>query len=377
MNDGGCELDREELKNVLRDISLNYIRIEKNTGRAHAGNVGIGSAKGSYIGFLDDDDEFYPEHIKVLVTFLDSSIYRAAYTDVEMITKVYSSDKTEPSVLNRAVFSRDFSYPELLVCNYIPFNSILFHKDAIKATGCLDEEFELYEDWDFLIRTAERFPFYHIKQITAVYNQWNSELQINQRDSEYMREMHLKIISKYHEKISPEFIFGIWQESQKKDIVIIERDAAIAQKDAAIAGKDAYILGLETVLKDKDVYIGNLDAHARNLEAALKNKDIYIESLKTYTKNLEIHTKNLEAVLKDKNIYIESIEAHARNLETHKMNLESMLRDRDVTLENIYNSGGWRMLLLFYKLKDWILPHNTKRRYFADRLYAGMRKQNR
>src|SRR4030066_2407420 len=75
VNDGGCDLDIEELKGILGDISLNYIRLEKNTGRAHAGNVGIENAGGEYIGFLDDDDEFYPEHVETLITFLKRSDY--------------------------------------------------------------------------------------------------------------------------------------------------------------------------------------------------------------------------------------------------------------------------------------------------------------
>ena len=45
VNDGGCDLAIEELKTVLGDISLNYIQLEKNTGRAHAGNLGIENAK--------------------------------------------------------------------------------------------------------------------------------------------------------------------------------------------------------------------------------------------------------------------------------------------------------------------------------------------
>ena len=51
VNDGGCDLDAKELEGILGDVCLNYIRLEKNTGRAHAGNVGIENAKGEYIGF--------------------------------------------------------------------------------------------------------------------------------------------------------------------------------------------------------------------------------------------------------------------------------------------------------------------------------------
>src|SRR3990170_7346574 len=62
VNDGGCDLDVDGLKTILGDVSLNYVRLEKNTGRAHAGNVGIENARGEYVGFLDDDDVLYPGH---------------------------------------------------------------------------------------------------------------------------------------------------------------------------------------------------------------------------------------------------------------------------------------------------------------------------
>src|SRR5512135_2804388 len=56
VNDGGCDLDIEKLRSILGDVSLKYVRLENNAGRAHAGNVGIEHAQGDYIGFLDDDD---------------------------------------------------------------------------------------------------------------------------------------------------------------------------------------------------------------------------------------------------------------------------------------------------------------------------------
>ena len=52
VNDGGCDLDRKELQAILGKISLNYIRLEENTGRAHAGNVGLENAKGEVHRFF-------------------------------------------------------------------------------------------------------------------------------------------------------------------------------------------------------------------------------------------------------------------------------------------------------------------------------------
>jgi glycosyltransferase involved in cell wall biosynthesis len=92
VNDGGCGLDIEEIKGLLCDIALNYVSLEKNTGRAHAGNVGIENANGEYIGFLDDDDEYYPEHLETLVFFPERSAYKVVYTAVEMVEKTFNKD---------------------------------------------------------------------------------------------------------------------------------------------------------------------------------------------------------------------------------------------------------------------------------------------
>ena len=56
-----------------------------------------------------------------------------------------------------------------------------------------------------------------------------------------------------------------------------------------------------------------------------------------------------------------------------KINLQeaySKLRDvriesLDATLNNIYNSHGWKVLLLFYKIRDRLFPPNSKRRLFV------------
>ena len=87
INDGGCDLDIGTVKTILVNCSLNYIHFEKSRGRAVAGNEGILHAKGRYIGFLDDDDEFYPDHLSVLVASLEESGDRVAYADSELVVK--------------------------------------------------------------------------------------------------------------------------------------------------------------------------------------------------------------------------------------------------------------------------------------------------
>lgn len=57
---------RERIKEKIKKYSENiqYIENETNLGGAKSRNVGIEKAKGKYISFLDDDDEYYPEKIE-------------------------------------------------------------------------------------------------------------------------------------------------------------------------------------------------------------------------------------------------------------------------------------------------------------------------
>ena len=120
VNDGGCDLDRNELQGILGNVSLNYIRLEENTGRAHAGNVGLENAKGEYIGFLDDDDAFYPDHLKALTAQLISSPSKIAYTDAEVVFIEITERGEVVEKFKHLFYSQDFSPEMLLIQNYIP-----------------------------------------------------------------------------------------------------------------------------------------------------------------------------------------------------------------------------------------------------------------
>lgn len=78
------------MKEYLKNPAVRYIQNEKNLGGSGARNVGIGAAKGDYIAFLDDDDEYYPSKIeRQLEVFLNTESERLAlvYCDVEHVNR--------------------------------------------------------------------------------------------------------------------------------------------------------------------------------------------------------------------------------------------------------------------------------------------------
>lgn len=251
VNDGGCDLDIDDMKGILGDISLNYVRLEKNTGRAHAGNVGVENTRGEYVGFLDDDDELYPSHLGSLVPLLESSDCKVAYTAVACVEKTCGSDFDDCSEKVKFLYAKDFSSEELLKGNYIPLMSLLFRAEIL-GTIAFDESFELYEDWEMLLRVAEKSDFKFINEVTAKYNQWSGTQIAFQTPPEIMEKTIARVYAKHWNKIPPDVMGKISRENVAKDIAIMDRESRIEELENLVGDRDSRIVGLEALLDEKE-----------------------------------------------------------------------------------------------------------------------------
>src|SRR6185436_1915261 len=62
--DDGSTIDVFPILKGLDDGRIRYFRHESNRGEAAARNTGIRNARGAYVAFLDDDDEWLPEKLR-------------------------------------------------------------------------------------------------------------------------------------------------------------------------------------------------------------------------------------------------------------------------------------------------------------------------
>ena len=81
---------RESTKKMIETLKtkgeINYIEHDKNKNGSAARNTGIRAAKGEYICFLDDDDEYAPTKIEKSVEMLEAhKEYDAVYSNVYML----------------------------------------------------------------------------------------------------------------------------------------------------------------------------------------------------------------------------------------------------------------------------------------------------
>jgi len=117
------------LKNGIYFYELNkgdnitYRSLARQSGVAACRNAGIRSAQGKYIAYLDDDDIYYPDHLRTLVEFLEQGEYKAAYTDTAQAIQAYERGRYRTAGIQNLTLP-DFDSDTILVLNgaaFVPF----------------------------------------------------------------------------------------------------------------------------------------------------------------------------------------------------------------------------------------------------------------
>lgn len=170
-----------------------------------------------------------------------------------------------------------------------------------------------------------------------------------------------------------------WQSSILVDISgagLLRRNTYVNGLEAAVRGRDYNIGNLEEMMLNKDVHIATLeevmrnkDVHISNLEEEKRNKDGHITNLEDVLRHRDSHigdlgmnSRKLEEALRNADTRISNLEGDLRHRDARIGDLEEALRHRDETLHAMYTSHGWKLLRVYYRIRDRLLPGNSTRR---------------
>jgi GT2 family glycosyltransferase/tetratricopeptide (TPR) repeat protein len=201
INDAGCEVE-PELAGLNAAGRITYVRHAVNRGLAAARNTGLKLARGKYIAYLDDDDRYLPDHLETLISVLETHNERAAYTDAWRVHEQRQEDQYVET--NRDIpYSYDFDAARLLISNYFPVLTVMHERACLETAGMFDESLTSHEDWDLWIRISRRYPFKHIKKVTAEFT-WRTDgsSMTSSRRPDFSRTARL--IYEKHREISTE-----------------------------------------------------------------------------------------------------------------------------------------------------------------------------
>ena len=169
VNDGGVDV-QSVISRLNTKGNIVYKKHDRPLERSAARNTGIRAARGKYIAYLDDDDNYYPNHIETLVKFLENSEYKIAYTDAVMAEQ--KKENGEYVTFHRSVpYSIEFDKDKILVSNCTPNLCLMHEKSCLNEVGLFDETLSTHEDWDLIIRLSRKFDIAHIKETTCEFTQ--------------------------------------------------------------------------------------------------------------------------------------------------------------------------------------------------------------
>lgn len=151
-------------------LDLRVLAPEGPTRRARALNVGLEAARGLYVAYLDDDDLYRPTHLERLVAALDGDgACGVAFSAVDQIAHHRGPDGLYRDGETLHTFGRPFDASRILFKNDVPLIAVMHRRDLVEKAGPFDETFDLFEDWDFLIRLSAMTRFRFVPETTAVY----------------------------------------------------------------------------------------------------------------------------------------------------------------------------------------------------------------
>src|SRR5206468_10690800 len=117
------------------------------------------------------------------------------------------------------IFGQDFDRQGLLVDNYIPLTTVLVPRETYLDMGGFDPAFDLFEDWDFLIRLSQRGTFTHIARITCEIRHIEGAGSITisaPAGSQRFRDAKLQIWRKHAALIDRDTIANVFEREKQR-----------------------------------------------------------------------------------------------------------------------------------------------------------------
>jgi len=151
--DCGLKERAESIVLGFTDPRITYIKSEKDLNGSEARNIGIGRSGGEYIAFLDDDDEWLSDKLKVQMSLF--------VCDPEDVGFCFSSVYKNDCGLNipTRVLEGVLDYKKVSLTNFKGFltSTLMLRRSVISKIGNFDENLPSHQEAEFILRASQWF----------------------------------------------------------------------------------------------------------------------------------------------------------------------------------------------------------------------------
>ena len=154
--DGPDPASVSELAKIM-DPRLQVIELPENLGPSGARNAGVMAAKGTWIAFLDDDDEWLPLKLERQLEVAHQSIYARPIVSSRFLAHTAKGEFIWPRRLpapSESMGDYLFVRNSLFLGETFVVTPTIFVKKELLEQIPFDRDLPRHEDWDWLIRVS-------------------------------------------------------------------------------------------------------------------------------------------------------------------------------------------------------------------------------
>ena len=338
VNDGGRTPRVDDAKLVEHATSR---------GRSEAMNNGVKVASNPLVAFLDDDDLFYEEHLRTLARASAQTQFSGWYTNaVSAFVNTSAAGSLETHTRLR-IFDSDFDRERLLLDNYIPLPTLLVRRETYLDLGGFDPQFDLFEDWDFIIRLSRRGDLLHVPRITCEIRHIEGSGSITLASPEgttAFREAKLRVWKKHADLMTHDLFARVFEKEKKQrlqleasTVEVKGRQSLLERNGSRLEREKGDLLdtiaAMHETLNQRTVQLRALEAvdeQLRHAQAENERKAVELEILRAEVRQLRPNVSEAQTTIS------------ALYTEIHR--LQSML-------DLIYGSRTWKLHSFMEKMR--------------------------
>ncbi|MBS1257947.1 MAG: Chondroitin synthase [Candidatus Scalindua arabica] len=149
IDDGSVDGTRDALQPYMQRIRYHY---KENGGIASAKNAGISLSEAEFIAFLDHDDLWDPDKLKLQMEHFNSN------PQIGLVYAKYTSFRNDKELRTKP--DKGYSgwiFKELLSKSFIQTSTVMVKRECLNEVGPYDESFSLGDEYDMFLRIARKF----------------------------------------------------------------------------------------------------------------------------------------------------------------------------------------------------------------------------